>query len=56
MIRMKQQTIKRCKCNCNKELPSRYKGREREFYSPECRKVYNNIPLTKKEQERYSNM
>jgi hypothetical protein len=53
---MKQEKIRRCKCICNKELPSRYKGRAREFYSPECRKVFNNITLTKKEQERYSSM
>lgn len=50
-----QDPIKRCKCGCGRELPSRYKGREKQFFSPECRKVYHKIPLTKKEQERLNN-
>ena len=36
--------IRRCKCPCNKELPSRYKGREKIFYdSPVCRKIWNDM-------------
>lgn len=48
--------IRRCKCGCNRELPTRYKGREKIFFSPECRKIFNNIPLTKKEKERLANI
>lgn len=41
--------IKRCKCPCNRELPPRYKGRERTFYdSHECRKIWGD--MTKKQQ------
>lgn len=47
--------IRRCKCGCNKELPPRYKGRERIFFSPECRKIFHGIPLTKKEEQRLAN-
>ena len=36
--------IRRCKCPCNRELPSRYKGREKIFYdSPVCRKVWHDM-------------
>lgn len=36
-------SIRRCLCPCNKELPSRYKGRERIFYSTECRKIWHQL-------------
>lgn len=36
----KRNQIRRCLCPCNKELPSRYKGRERIFFSPECRDAW----------------
>ena len=43
--------IRRCKCPCNRELPSRYKGREKIFYdSPVCRKVWHD--LSKREQNK----
>ena len=36
--------IKRCKCPCNKELESRYKGREKIYYNgTECRKVWKKM-------------
>lgn len=32
---------KRCKCTCNRELPSRYKGREKIFFDgDQCRKIW----------------
>lgn len=38
--------IRRCKCPCNRELPSRYKGREKIFYdSPVCRKIWHGMTL-----------
>jgi len=38
----RKEKIKRCKCPCNRELPSRYKGREKIFYdSPVCRKIWH---------------
>lgn len=38
------EAIRRCKCPCNRELPSRYKGREKIFYdSPNCRKVWHGM-------------
>lgn len=46
----RRELIRRCKCPCNKELPSRYKGREKIFYdSPVCRKTWQN--MTPKQQE-----
>ena len=33
--------IRRCKCGCKNELPDRYKGRQREFFTAECRKNYH---------------
>lgn len=36
--------IRRCKCPCNRELPSRYKGREKIFYdSPVCRPKWHGM-------------
>lgn len=45
LIRMKRkEKIRRCKCPCNRELPSRYKGREKIFYdSPVCRKIWHGM-------------
>ena len=38
----RKEKIRRCKCPCNRELPSRYKGREKIFYdSPSCRKIWH---------------
>ncbi len=56
MKTVKKETIRRCLCPCKKELPSRYKGQKKIYFSPECRKVHKGIPLTKKENERYTNM
>ncbi len=40
----RRQKIRRCKCRCNRELPSRYKGREKIFYdSPVCRKAWHGM-------------
>lgn len=42
--------IKRCKCTCNKELDSRYKGREKIYYNGvECRKAWKK--MSEKEQK-----
>ena len=40
---MKRRNItRRCKCPCNRELPSRYKGREKIFFdSPVCRPIWH---------------
>jgi hypothetical protein len=36
--------VLRCKCPCNRELPSRYKGRQKIFYdSPVCRKIWHSF-------------
>ncbi len=36
--------IKRCKCPCNKELPSRYKGRAKIFFDGDkCRKIWGRM-------------
>jgi len=36
----------RCKCYCNKELPSRYKGRTRIYFDGDkCRKVWKKMTL-----------
>jgi hypothetical protein len=45
LVRMKRkEKIRRCKCPCNRELPSRYKGREKIFYdSPVCRKTWHSM-------------
>tara|TARA_R100000908_G_C3755002_1_gene149386 strand:+ start:3722 stop:3901 length:180 start_codon:yes stop_codon:yes gene_type:complete len=46
----KRDKVLRCKCPCNRELPSRYKGRQKIFYdSPVCRKIWHSF--TKEEQE-----
>ncbi len=38
----RNQKIRRCKCPCNRELPPRYKGREKIFFdSPSCRKAWH---------------
>ena len=40
----RKEKIRRCKCPCNRELPSRYKGREKIFYdSPVCRKIWHGM-------------
>ena len=40
----RKEKIRRCKCPCNRELPSRYKGREKIFYdSPVCRKIWHSM-------------
>lgn len=45
LVRMKRkEKIRRCKCPCNRELPSRYKGREKIFFdSPICRKTWHGM-------------
>lgn len=36
--------IKRCKCPCNRELDSRYKGREKIYFNgTECRKIWKKM-------------
>lgn len=47
---MKRKEItRRCKCICNRELPSRYKGREKIFFNAQtCRKSWHS--MTKREQ------
>ena len=30
-----------CKCGCGRELPDRYKGRQKEFYNSDCRKAFH---------------
>lgn len=49
---MKRKEItRRCKCKCNRELPSRYKGREKIFFdSPVCRKAWHG--MTKSDQKK----
>lgn len=43
----RKEKIRRCKCPCNRELPSRYKGREKIFFdSPVCRKVWHSMSET----------
>lgn len=38
----RREIIRRCRLeSCNKELPPRYKGREKEYCSPECRKIWH---------------
>jgi hypothetical protein len=38
----KREKVLRCKCPCNRELPARYKGRQKIFYdSPVCRKIWH---------------
>lgn len=40
----RREKIRRCKCPCNRELPSRYKGREKIFFdSPVCRKIWHGM-------------
>lgn len=40
----RREKIRRCKCLCNRELPSRYKGREKIFFdSPVCRKAWHGM-------------
>ena len=39
----RREIIRRCKCPCNRELPPRYKGREKIFFSAECRKTWHNM-------------
>ncbi len=40
----RKEKILRCKCPCNRELPSRYKGRQKIFYdSPVCRKIWHGM-------------
>ena len=42
LILKRREKIRRCKCPCNRELPSRYKGREKIFFdSPVCRKIWH---------------
>ena len=48
----KREKVLRCKCPCNRELPSRYKGRQKIFYdSPVCRKIWHSF--TDEEQQSY---
>lgn len=42
----RKEKIFRCKCPCNAELKDRYKGRQREFNSTECRKVWHSMSLS----------
>jgi len=38
----RKEIIRRCKCYCNRELPARYKGREKIFFDPvKCRKSWH---------------
>lgn len=40
----RKEIIRRCKLpSCNRELPARYKGREKIYCSPECRKKYHEL-------------
>ena len=46
----RREKVLRCKCPCNRELPSRYKGRQKIFYdSPVCRKIWHSF--TEEEQQ-----
>ncbi|WP_428323661.1 hypothetical protein [Nitrosopumilus sp.] len=47
MVKRRNQ-IKRCLCPCNRELPPRYKGREKIFFEPECRDSWGMLPDSKK--------
>lgn len=38
---MRKQDVFRC-IECNTQLPWRYKGRQRIYCSPNCRKIYTN--------------
>ena len=38
---MKNNDIRKCKCGCGRTLPDRYKGRLREYATPECRKLHH---------------
>lgn len=52
----RKEKIRRCKCPCNRELPSRYKGREKIFYdSPVCRKAWHSM-TTEQQEKRLKEM
>jgi len=41
---------KRCLCPCNKELPPRYKGREKIYYDGDkCRKIWKKMSSAEQE-------
>lgn len=47
---------RRCKCECNKELESRYKGREKLFFDGDkCRKAWKSMS-TEQQQDRLKQM
>jgi hypothetical protein len=48
---MKRREIpRRCQCPCNRELPWRYKGREKIFFDSSCRKTWHAMTLTQQKQ------
>jgi len=41
---------RRCRCPCNRELQSRYKGREKIYYDGDkCRKIWKGMTIIQQE-------